>query len=882
MGNSSFFGLDGVSAPQQVTIDELSAQARAAISTTQTSATTAQDAAATATQKASEAQSAAAISSTSAMLADQRAVAAQALVADATGFVATARDAATTATRKASDADTSATAAAGSATTAQTAAITANQAASGATAALTAMQAITARTPTVIGGYSVSLTATGNSSVTLPTSGTLLSSVRNLADLGDPAAARGNLGLGSMATQGYNAVAVTGGTVSGTTAWTAAKIGLTYGGTNADLSATGGAGQVLKQASAGAPVTVGPLAASDISNGVTGSGAVVLANNPTLPGTLAVSGKINAAAGIQTGVQAFWLTTDGTGRQNWYWNTAGGSSPTLVTSSEDAANIRLSTTNTGDGGLFEFRSFDGHSSAAGAAITWTSVLYADLNHFAFRGNVLSADLTSFKFNGNQVAYNSMTSAFTFGGAVGAPTAAQDTNTGQLATTAYVLGQASAATPNMAGTASAGGSTRWSRGDHVHPTDTSRAPLVSPTFTGTVTAPILAPGGTGILTTTLDAATLLAGSISKAGALTADGNPTTSPNTVTDNGVVLVSKTGHIRIEGAHGSRNVGQPGRGGGAYLWGGYAASGSNGAGGAANLNGGNGDGSGNGGAVNISGGNGGATGTGGPLNIFSGATTGTGSSGVITLASGNAPTGGTGGVNIRSGACNTSGYSGPVLVTTGGSVEGAGGYIAIACSDAASSTGATHNGSGVSITAGGTINGGIPGEVVITGGKNAGSGNGGTAGSVKAIGGAADGGWAGGWFQGVGGTGGPTNGPGGQALLAGGTGGGSTGAGGAVNIVGGAGASGGVGGNVYIRGGAGTTRGQVRIQTGAGSDMIIVSDGLVNHVGIPVTPIRTLANLPAASIAAGMNILVSDRAYRPVWSNGTAWIFADGTAVT
>lgn len=52
--------------------------------------------------------------------------------------------------------------------------------------------------------------------------------------------------------------------------WQATKIGLAYGGTNADLSATGGASQVLKQASAGAAVTVGQLAASDIS-GVAGA-----------------------------------------------------------------------------------------------------------------------------------------------------------------------------------------------------------------------------------------------------------------------------------------------------------------------------------------------------------------------------------------------------------------------------------------------------------------------------------------------------------------------------------------------------------------------------------------------------------------------------------
>ena len=43
-------------------------------------------------------------------------------------------------------------------------------------------------------------------------------------------------------------------------------------------------------------------------------------------------------------------------------------------------------------------------------------------------------------------------------------------------------------PAMDGTASAGESDDYARGDHVHPTDTSRAPLASPALTGTPTAP----------------------------------------------------------------------------------------------------------------------------------------------------------------------------------------------------------------------------------------------------------------------------------------------------------------------------------------------------------------------------------------------------------
>ena len=43
-----------------------------------------------------------------------------------------------------------------------------------------------------------------------------------------------------------------------------------------------------------------------------------------------------------------------------------------------------------------------------------------------------------------------------------------------------------ASPAMNGTAAAGSQGQWSRGDHVHPSDTSKANLANPTFTGTVT------------------------------------------------------------------------------------------------------------------------------------------------------------------------------------------------------------------------------------------------------------------------------------------------------------------------------------------------------------------------------------------------------------
>ena len=75
----------------------------------------------------------------------------------------------------------------------------------------------------------------------------------------------------------------------------------------------------------------------------------------------------------------------------------------------------------------------------------------------------------------------------------APTAAADTNTTQLATTAFVIGQASSTNPVMDGTVAIGSSLKYARADHVHPTDTTRAPLASPALTGTPTAPTAAAG-----------------------------------------------------------------------------------------------------------------------------------------------------------------------------------------------------------------------------------------------------------------------------------------------------------------------------------------------------------------------------------------------------
>jgi hypothetical protein len=63
---------------------------------------------------------------------------------------------------------------------------------------------------------------------------------------------------------------------------------------------------------------------------------------------------------------------------------------------------------------------------------------------------------------------------TFTGVPLSTTAAVDTNTTQIATTAYVIGQVSTTTPAAIGTAAVGTSLKYARADHVHAIDTIKA------------------------------------------------------------------------------------------------------------------------------------------------------------------------------------------------------------------------------------------------------------------------------------------------------------------------------------------------------------------------------------------------------------------------
>ena len=136
---------------------------------------------------------------------------------------------------------------------------------------------------------------------------------------------------------------------------------------------------------------------------------------------------------------------------------------------------------------------------------------------------------------------------TFTGVPAAPTAAVGTDTTQLATTAFVNAEiandvvrSSTATDiKMNGTQAAGTNTTLARSDHVHPTDTSRAPTASPTLTGTVTV-------TGIAAITANSASP-ALQVTQTGSGPAlliedSANPDSTPFTISTGGYVGIGTT----------------------------------------------------------------------------------------------------------------------------------------------------------------------------------------------------------------------------------------------------------------------------------------------------------------------------------------------------
>ena len=256
------------------------------------------------------------------------------------------------------------------------------------------------------------------------------------------AASTYNLGTGATLTATTKAINIgTAGVSGSTTNITLGSAVAGAGGTttiNGNITATG------------TTLTLGNSTAASTIN--VGTGATLTATTKAVNiGTSGVAGSTtNIAIGSTTGTSTTTLqgTTNG------------------VTAAADTNSVALATT-----AYVVGQAGSATPLVDGTAAVGTSLRYARQDH------VHPTDTS-----------RAATASPTFTGTPLSTTAAVDTNTTQIATTAFVVGQASAATPLVDGTAAVGTSLRYARADHVHPTDTSRAALNSPAFTGTPSLP----------------------------------------------------------------------------------------------------------------------------------------------------------------------------------------------------------------------------------------------------------------------------------------------------------------------------------------------------------------------------------------------------------
>lgn len=274
------------------------------------------------------------------------------------------------------------------------------------------------------------------------------------------------------------------------------------GGTATSVIAIGGPGSFAQLASptfTGTPAA--PTAAVDTNSTQVATTAYVLGQLNSTAGTIAMNGTQAAGTSLRIARADHVHPTD-TSRAPLASPTFSGVVTLPAGSASVAGGIKLTsgtvktTPVAGDSGGIEY---DGTTvSVINSAGVRKNFAYTDSNITGTASNVTGTVAIANGGTGATTAGAALTNlgaaplaSPTFTGTPSGPTAAVDTNTTQFATTAFVLAQASGVNPVMNGTVAIGTSTRFARADHVHPTDTSRAPLASPTFTGTPAAPTAA-------------------------------------------------------------------------------------------------------------------------------------------------------------------------------------------------------------------------------------------------------------------------------------------------------------------------------------------------------------------------------------------------------
>jgi hypothetical protein len=249
-------------------------------------------------------------------------------------------------------------------------------------------------------------------------------------------------------------------------------------------------------------------------------------------GALVYQGTWNASSNSPT-------LASGTGTRGYYYVVA-----TAGTISIDG----VATWNVGDWLVFDGSKWDKVDGVASEVLS--------INGRTGAVSILSADVTGAL---GYTPANLVSPSFT--GTPTAPTASTSTNSTQLATTAFVLGQASNVTPSMAGTAAIGSSLLYARADHVHATDTTRLGAANnlSDLANVVTARTNLGAGAASGLATLDSSGRLTTSqipVSLVGAVVYQGtwnastnSPTLSSGTGTKGNYYVVATAGTTTLDG---------------------------------------------------------------------------------------------------------------------------------------------------------------------------------------------------------------------------------------------------------------------------------------------------------------------------------------------